>query len=103
MRKVVIVSVLFHATVMAVSYFGVPFLRRTPSLTDAPILVEIVASQCRDMGVLRVLVMLFVQRQRTQDRLEAIDSLDDASLTDSEQVEIAVAVEIDTVGTEGTG
>ena len=42
MRKVVIVSVLFHATVMAIGYFGVPFLRRTPGLTDAPILVEIV-------------------------------------------------------------
>jgi hypothetical protein len=41
MRKGITCSVLFHAMVMAVGYFGLPELRRDLSLIEAPIMVEI--------------------------------------------------------------
>ena len=42
MQRGIIGSVLFHAMVAAVSFFGLPYLSATPALTETPIIVEIV-------------------------------------------------------------
>lgn len=42
MRDAFVYSVLFHVFVVAISYFGLPHLARTPSLLDTPIMVDIV-------------------------------------------------------------
>jgi len=42
MRNALVKSILFHVTIVAISYFGLPFVTRTPMMTDAPIMVEIV-------------------------------------------------------------
>lgn len=42
MREALSYSVLFHAVVIVVGYFGVPYVQRDPVITDVPIMVEIV-------------------------------------------------------------
>jgi len=42
MRGGFIGSVLFHAMVVVISYFGIPYMTKAPNLTDSPIYVEIV-------------------------------------------------------------
>ncbi|NQU60988.1 MAG: hypothetical protein HQ512_07645 [Rhodospirillales bacterium] len=42
MRDGFFYSVLFHAAVLVVGYFGLPYIQRAPLLTDTPIMVEIV-------------------------------------------------------------
>ena len=43
MRRGIIYSVLFHAVVLTVGYYGMPSLRRLPPAMDAPIVVELVS------------------------------------------------------------
>ncbi len=42
MRNAFGYSVLFHASVMVIGYFGLPYIQTSPLLTDTPIMVEIV-------------------------------------------------------------
>ncbi len=42
MRRGILYSVLFHAVVLTVGYYGTPALRRLPPAMDAPIVVELV-------------------------------------------------------------
>ena len=42
MRQSVLISVLLHASVVAIAYVGLPQMRRAPPLTEVPIIVEIV-------------------------------------------------------------
>ena len=42
MRNAFTQSVLFHLAIVAISYFGFPYISRSPTITDAPIMVEIV-------------------------------------------------------------
>ena len=42
MRNALAKSILFHVLVVAISYFGLPIITRTPMMTDAPIMVDIV-------------------------------------------------------------
>ena len=42
MRDALVYSVLSHAVIMVIGYFGLPFIQREAVLTDTPIMVEIV-------------------------------------------------------------
>jgi len=42
MRDAFIYSTLFHAVILVVGYFGLPYIQRAPLMSDAPILVDIV-------------------------------------------------------------
>lgn len=42
MRNAFLQSILFHAAVVAISYFGFPYISRAPMITDTPIMVELV-------------------------------------------------------------
>jgi len=42
MRNAFAQSVLFHLAIVAISYFGFPYISRAPTITDTPIMVEIV-------------------------------------------------------------
>ncbi len=42
MRDALVYSVLSHAVIMVIGYFGLPYIQREPALTDTPIMVEIV-------------------------------------------------------------
>ena len=42
MRDALVYSVLSHAAIMVIGYFGLPYIQREPALTDTPIMVEIV-------------------------------------------------------------
>ncbi len=42
MRDALVYSVFFHAVIMVIGYFGLPYIQREPAMTDAPIMVEIV-------------------------------------------------------------
>ncbi|MFQ5763443.1 MAG: hypothetical protein ACE5GT_00800 [Rhodospirillales bacterium] len=42
MRDAFSYSVLFHVVVLAIGYFGLPYVQRDPVITDVPIMVEIV-------------------------------------------------------------
>ena len=42
MRDALVYSVLSHAVIMVIGYFGLPYIQRGAVLTDTPIMVEIV-------------------------------------------------------------
>ncbi|MDA0306546.1 MAG: energy transducer TonB [Proteobacteria bacterium] len=42
MRDAFIYSTLFHAVILVIGYFGLPYIQRAPLMSDAPILVDIV-------------------------------------------------------------
>jgi hypothetical protein len=42
MRNAFTQSILFHVVIVAISYFGLPYISRTATITDTPIMVEIV-------------------------------------------------------------
>lgn len=42
MRNAFTQSILFHLAIIAISYFGFPYISRSPMITDTPIIVEIV-------------------------------------------------------------
>ncbi|MDA1089779.1 MAG: cell envelope integrity protein TolA [Proteobacteria bacterium] len=42
MRNAFAYSVVFHASVLVIGYFGLPYIKTSPLLTDTPIMVEIV-------------------------------------------------------------
>ena len=42
MRDALVYSVLSHAVIMVIGYFGLPYIQREAVLTDTPIMVEIV-------------------------------------------------------------
>lgn len=42
MRNAFTQSILFHLAIIAISYFGFPYISRSPMITDTPIMVEIV-------------------------------------------------------------
>ncbi len=42
MRNAFYQSVLFHAAIVAISYYGFPYISRAPVMTDTPIMVDIV-------------------------------------------------------------
>ncbi len=42
MHRGIVYSVLFHAVVLTAGYYGMPALRRSPPVMDAPIVVELV-------------------------------------------------------------
>ena len=42
MRDALVYSVLFHAVIMVIGYFGLPYIQREAVMTDTPIMVEIV-------------------------------------------------------------
>lgn len=42
MRETLGYSVLFHAVIVVVGYFGLPYIERAPIMTDTPIMVDIV-------------------------------------------------------------